>query len=35
MPESLKGRRFYEPNVQNAAEAKIAARIAELWKGKY
>ena len=35
MPESLKGRRFYEPNTQNPAEAKIADRIRELWKGKY
>ena len=29
------GRRFYEPNAQNPAEAKIAERIRQLWKGKY
>ncbi len=34
MPAGLEGRRFYEP-APNAAEQKIAARIAELWKGKY
>ena len=35
MPEGLSGMRFYEPDTQNAAEAKIADRIRELWKGKY
>ena len=35
MPETLVGRRFYEPNAQNPAEAKIAERIRQLWKGKY
>lgn len=35
MPEGLEGRQFYTPNTQNAAEAKIAERIKELWKGKY
>ena len=35
MPEGLSGTRFYETDVQNAAEAKIADRIRELWKGKY
>lgn len=35
LPESLSGTRFYEPDTQNAAEAKIAERIAQLWKGKY
>ncbi len=35
LPESLCGTKFYEPDTQNAAEAKIAERIARLWKGKY
>ena len=35
MPETLKGKKFYEPNTRNAAEAKIAACIRELWKDKY
>ncbi len=35
MPEGLEGTRFYEPNTENAAEAKYAERIAKLWKGKY
>lgn len=35
LPESLAGTRFYEPDEQNAAEAKIAERIRTLWKGKY
>ncbi|MDE5637312.1 MAG: replication-associated recombination protein A, partial [Alistipes sp.] len=35
LPESLSGTRFYEPDEQNAAEAKIAERIRTLWKGKY
>ena len=35
MPEGLEGTRFYEPNLENAAEAKYAERIAKLWKGKY
>lgn len=35
MPESLSGTKFYEPDEQNAAEAKIAERIRQLWKGKY
>ena len=35
LPESLSGTKFYEPDTQNAAEAKIAERIAQLWKGKY
>ena len=34
-PESLAGTRFYEPDVQNATEAKIAERIRTLWKDKY
>jgi putative ATPase len=35
MPAGLEGTRFYEPNTENAAEAKYAERIATLWKGKY
>lgn len=35
LPESLSGTKFYEPDTQNAAEAKIAERIREMWKGKY
>lgn len=35
MPEGLEGRKFYEPNPDNAAEEKIARRIEQLWKGKY
>ena len=34
MPETLKGKKFYEPNTRNAAEAKIAACIRDLWKDK-
>ncbi len=34
MPDGLSGRRFYEP-AENPAEEKIAARIAQWWKGKY
>ena len=35
LPESLAGTKFYEPDTQNAAEARIAERIRELWRGKY
>ncbi|MBR5819806.1 MAG: replication-associated recombination protein A, partial [Alistipes sp.] len=35
LPESLSGTRFYEPDLQNAAEQKMAERIKTLWKGKY
>ncbi len=35
MPEGLEGTRFYEPNLENPAEAKYAERIAKLWRGKY
>ena len=35
LPDSLAGTRFYEPDVQNAAEQKIAERIRTLWNGKY
>ncbi len=35
MPDSLVGTCFYEPNVENPTEAKIAERIERLWGGKY
>ncbi|MBQ8916691.1 MAG: replication-associated recombination protein A, partial [Alistipes sp.] len=35
LPESLAGTRFYEPDLQNTTEQKIAERIKTLWKGKY
>ena len=35
LPDGLAGTRFYVPDTQNAAEAKIAERIAQLWKEKY
>lgn len=35
MPDSLVGTRFYDPNVENATEAKIAESIKKLWGGKY
>lgn len=35
LPESLSGTRFYQPDTQNPAEAKIAQRIKELWGSKY
>ncbi|MBR6759778.1 MAG: replication-associated recombination protein A [Alistipes sp.] len=35
MPESLVGKAFYEPNLQNAAEQKIAERMEQLWGEKY
>ena len=35
LPEGLAGTRFYEPDRTNAAEAKIAEHIEQLWKGKY
>ena len=35
LPESLSGTKFYEPDLQNATEAKIAERMAQLWKDKY
>ncbi|MFR9649406.1 MAG: replication-associated recombination protein A [Rikenellaceae bacterium] len=35
MPDSLSGTKFYEPNVENPTEAKIAERIERLWRGKY
>ena len=35
MPDSLKVKKFFEQNTRNAAEAKSAACIRELWKDKY
>ena len=35
MPESLSGTQFYEPNIGNASETKIAERIKQLWGEKY
>lgn len=35
MPESLSGTQFYEPNMGNTSEAKIAERIKQLWGEKY
>lgn len=35
MPESLVGKVFYEPNVQNATEQRIAERMKSLWGEKY
>ena len=35
MPESLSGTQFYEPNIGNVSEVKIAERIKQLWGEKY
>ncbi len=35
LPETLAGTKFYEPDEQNAQEARIAQRIRDLWKDKY
>ncbi len=35
LPDSLAATRFYEPNIENPTEAKIAERIEKLWGGKY
>ncbi len=35
LPETLSGTRFYQPDTQNPAEAKIAQKIKELWGSKY
>lgn len=35
MPESLSGKTFYRPNIQNATEIKIAERMKQLWGKKY
>ena len=35
MPDSLKGKQFYHPNVGNQTEQRIAERMQQLWKDKY
>ena len=35
MPETLSGKKFYKPNLQNQTEAKIAERMERLWGKKY
>ena len=35
LPESIAGRRFYKPNLQNSTEAKIEERMERLWGDKY
>lgn len=35
LPESISGKRFYTPNLQNATEAKISERMNNLWGDKY
>ena len=35
MPETLSGKKFYNPNVQNQTESKIAERMERLWGKKY
>ena len=35
MPETLSGKKFYNPNLQNQTEAKIAERMERLWGKKY
>ncbi len=35
MPETLSGKKFYNPNLQNQTEAKIAERMGKLWGKKY
>ena len=35
LPDTLSGTRFYEPNEQNAQEARIAERMRALWGNKY
>ncbi len=35
MPDTLVGKKFYDPNVCNPSEEKIAQRIRQLWKNKY
>ncbi len=35
LPDTLAGTKFYEPNTSNSTEARIAERIAALWRGKY
>ena len=35
MPETLSGKQFYHPNLQNQTEVKIAERKEKLWGNKY
>ncbi len=35
MPDSLVGKKFYDPNLSNPTEAKIAERMTKLWDDKY
>ena len=35
LPESISGKRFYTPNLQNATEVKISERMNNLWGDKY
>ena len=35
LPESISGKRFYTPNLQNATEAKISERMNNLWGDNY
>lgn len=35
LPESISGKRFYTPNLQNATETKISERMNNLWGDKY
>lgn len=35
MPETLSGKQFYHPNLQNQTEVKIADRMEKLWGKKY
>ena len=35
MPDTLKGKQFYHPNLGNQTEQRIAERMQQLWKGKY
>lgn len=35
MPETLSGKQFYHPNLQNQTEMKIADRMEKLWGKKY
>lgn len=35
MPETLSGKQFYHPNLQNQTEVKIADRMEKLWGNKY
>ena len=35
MPETLSGKQFYHPNMQNQTEVKIAERMEKLWGKKY